>query len=259
MTDSAAVNVVAAAIQKASKSLIRDFGEIEHLQVSRKSLGDFVSSADHRAEQTLIQELQKARPTYGFLTEESGEIKGSDPELRWVIDPLDGTTNFLHGIPHFSISVALQKGDEIVVAVVYNPISDELFWAEKGKGTFLNQRRLRVSGRRNLDECLLATGSPFGGRGDPKKFMSMMQVIMPMTAGLRRFGSAALDLAYVAAGRYDGYFENDLQPWDMAAGLLLVLEAGGSVTEIDGGNKMLTSGSVLAGNEFIHAQLAKLI
>lgn len=259
MTDSAAVNVVAAAMQKASRSLIRDFGEIEHLQVSRKSLGDFVSSADHRAEKTLIQELSKARPNYGFLTEESGEIPGNDPEMRWVIDPLDGTTNFLHGIPHFAISVGLQKGDEIVVGVVYNPVTDELFWAEKGKGAFLNQRRLRVSGRRNLDECLLATGSPFGGHGNPGEFIATLQKVMPMTAGLRRFGSASLDLAFVAAGRYDGFFETHLKPWDMAAGLLLIAEAGGLTTEFDGGNKMLTSGSLLAGNEFVHARLKELV
>lgn len=259
ITSSPVLNVMLAAAQKASRALVRDFGEIEHLQVSRKSLGDFVSSADHRVEKTLVQELSKARPTYGFLLEESGEIPGEDPDFQWIIDPLDGTTNFLHGIPHFSISIALKKEDEIVSAVVYNPAMNELFWAEKGKGAYMNQRRLRVSARRYLDEALLATGSPFGGRGNPQKFMTLLQKIMPLTAGLRRFGSAALDLAYVACGRYDGYFENDLQPWDLAAGVLLVKEAGGYVSEIDGGQNMLSTGSVLAGNEYIFSELRKVV
>lgn len=259
ITSSAVVNVMIAAVQKTARSLCRDFGEVEHLQVSKKSLGDFVSTADLRAEQTLIEELSKSRPTYGFLIEESGEIVGSDAEFQWVIDPLDGTTNFLHGIPHFAISVALQKDQEIVAAVVYNPITNEMFWSEKGKGAYLNQTRLRVSGRKYLEDALLATGSPFGGHGNPQRFMKLLEKIMPLTAGLRRLGCASLDLAYVAAGRFDGYFENDLKPWDFAAGILLVKEAGGSVSEVNGEKNMLITGSVLAANGFIFNELSKVI
>ena len=259
MTPSPTVNVMIAAIQKAARSLVRDFGEIEHLQVSKKSLGDFVSTADRRSEQTLIQELSKARPSYGFLAEESGEIRGEDPDYQWIIDPLDGTTNFLHGIGHFAISVGLQKEDEIVSAVVYNPVTDELFWAEKGKGSFVNQRRLRVSARRNLDETLIATGAPFGNHGNPKQYTAMIQRVMPLTSGIRRFGAASLDLAFVAAGRCDGYFETHVKPWDIAAGILLVKEAGGYVSEINGDSNMLLTGNILAGNEFVFNCLSTLL
>lgn len=253
------INVMILAAEKAGKALIRDFGEIEQLQVSRKSLGDFVSTADTRAEKILLQELQKARPKFSFLLEESGEIIGEDTATRWIIDPLDGTTNFLHGIPHFAISIALEANGEIVAGLIFNPVTDELYWAEKGKGAFLNQRRLRVSGRRHLDEALLATGTPFGSRGNTKKFMDLIEKIMPVTAGLRRFGAAALDLAFVAAGRYEGYFEMSLKPWDVAAGSILVKEAGGYICDFQGGKDYLQSGDVIVGNEPIFKELTALI
>ena len=193
------------------------------------------------------------------MVEEAGEIRGDDPEYQWVIDPLDGTTNFLHGIGHFAISVGLQKGEDIVSAVVYNPGTDELFWAEKGKGAFLNQRRLRVSGRRTMEEALIATGAPYGDHGNPKEYAKMIQRVMPLTSGIRRFGAASLDLAFVAAGRCDGYFETHVKPWDIAAGILLVKEAGGYVTEINGDSHMLLTGNILAGNEFVFNCLSKLL
>lgn len=253
------INVMILAAEKAGKALIRDFGEIEQLQVSRKSLGDFVSTADTRAEKILVQELQKARPKFGFLLEESGVINGEESHTRWIIDPLDGTTNFLHGIPHFAISIGLETHGEIVAGVIFNPVTDELFWAEKGKGAFLNQRRLRVSGRRHLDEALLATGTPLGSRNNTKKFIDLIEIIMPVTAGLRRFGAAALDLAFVAAGRYEGYFEMNLKPWDIAAGIILVKEAGGYICDFNGDKNFLQNGNVIAGNEPIFKELTKLI
>ncbi len=254
------LNVMTAAAEKAARGLIRDFGELEHLQVSKKGLGDFVSTADKRSESILIQELSKARPSYSFLTEETGAIPGDEnTEFCWIIDPLDGTLNFLHGIPHFAIVIALKKGDEIVASVTYSPLQDEMYWAEKGKGAFLNQRRLRVSGRRHLDEAVIAIGTPFGDHGDINTFQKRLEKIMPITAGTRRFGAAALDLAYVAAGKFDAFFEDHLKPWDMAAGILLVREAGGYVTEVKGDKNMLTSGSVLAANEYIHGDLQKIL
>lgn len=256
---SALINVMILAAEKAGKGLIRDFGEIEQLQVSRKSLGDFVSTADRRSETILIQELSKARPKFSFLVEESGEILNEDKNNRWIIDPLDGTTNFLHGIPHFAISIALESQGEIVAGLIFNPVTDELYWAEKGKGAFLNQRRLRVSGRRHLDEALLATGTPFGSRGDAKRFVNLVEKIMPVTAGLRRFGAAALDLAFVAAGRYEGYFEMNLQPWDIAAGAILVKESGGYIAGFSGEKDFMSTGDVIAGNEPIFIELTKLI
>jgi myo-inositol-1(or 4)-monophosphatase len=256
---SALINVMILAAEKAGKGLIRDFGEIEHLQVSRKSLGDFVSTADRRSESVLIQELSKARPKFSFLVEESGEIINEDTQNRWIIDPLDGTTNFLHGVPHFAISIALESHGEIVAGLIFNPVTDELYWAEKGKGAFLNQRRLRVSGRRHLDEALLATGTPFGSRGDAKRFVNLIEKIMPVTAGLRRFGAAALDLAFVAAGRFEGYFEMDLQPWDLAAGIIMIKEAGGYICDFNGDKEFLSTGDVIAANEPVFLELKKLI
>lgn len=253
------LNVMTAAAEKAARGMLRDFGELEHLQVSKKGLGDFVSTADKRSESVLIQELSRARPGYSFLTEETGEIPGTDPEYCWIIDPLDGTLNFLHGIPHFAIVIGLKKGDEIVASVTYAPIQDEMYWAEKGKGAFLNQRRLRVSGRRLLEEAVIAIGTPFGTHGDPSTFQKRLEKIMPITAGTRRFGAAALDLAYVASGRFDAFFEDHLKPWDMAAGILLVKEAGGYVTEANGGKDMLATGSILAANEDLHKELQKII
>ncbi|MBK8175572.1 MAG: inositol monophosphatase [Rhodospirillales bacterium] len=253
------LNVMTAAAQKAAKGLIRDFGELEQLQVSKKGPADFVSKADHRAEGVLRTELHKARPTYGMLMEESGSYAGTDTSNRWIVDPLDGTTNFLHGIPHFSISIALERDGEPFAGVVYSPIVDEMFVAERGSGAFLNGRRLRVSGRRRLDESVFATGIPFKGQPDHALFLSQLRAVMEVVAGVRRYGSAALDLAYVAAGRFDGYWENGLNPWDIAAGIVLIREAGGFVTDLAGGRRMMSGGGILAGNADLHPQLATLV
>lgn len=256
---SAILNVMVAAAQKAARQLVRDFGEVENLQVSKKGPADFVSHADRRAEDILKSELLRVRPNYGLLMEESGEIEGSDTSNRWLIDPLDGTTNFLHGIPHFSISIALERDSELFAGLVYSPVHDELFIAERGQGAFLNGRRLRVSARSRVDECIFATGVPFKGLPDHKLFLRQLSRVMAVSAGVRRFGSAALDLAYVAAGRYDGFWENGLNPWDIGAGIVLVREAGGFVTDLTEGKKMLTGGGILAANPTLHPQLAKLI
>jgi myo-inositol-1(or 4)-monophosphatase len=253
------INVMANAALKAARGLIRDFGEVEQLQVSVKGPSDFVSSADLRAEKTLKTELQRARPGYGLLFEESGAAEGGDPHHRWIVDPLDGTTNFLHGVPHFSISIALERDGDIVAGVIYDPTRDEMYWAEKGAGAFLNDRRLRVSARRQLGEALIATGFPFRGRPKHPAYIATLARVTEATSGVRRFGSAALDLAYVAAGRYDGFWEFGLSPWDVAAGLLLVREAGGFVSDLAGGQNMLTSGDVLAANGPLHLPLAALI
>jgi myo-inositol-1(or 4)-monophosphatase len=252
------VNVMANAALKAARGLLRDFGEVEQLQVSVKGPGEFVSTADLRAERTLKAELARARPGYGLLFEESGEAEGSDRHHRWIVDPLDGTTNFLHGIPHFAISIALERDGEIVAGIVYEPTRDEMFWAEKGAGAFLNDRRLRVSARRRLEEAVIGTGIPYGG-GDHATYLATLARIMAATSGVRRLGAAALDLAYVAAGRYDGYWEFGTQPWDIAAGILLVREAGGFVSDLAGGQTMLTSGDVLAANGPLHLPLAALL
>ena len=253
------INVMVKAAEKAARGLVRDFGEVEQLQVSRKGPADFVSQADLRAERTIRAELERARPGYGFLMEESA-VEPGDGQHRWIVDPLDGTTNFLHGLPHFAISIALERDREIVAGIVYDPIKDELFWGEKGSGAYLNQEhRLRVSGRRDLSQALIATGMPFLGHGEMEPYMVMLANVMPQVAGIRRFGAAALDLAYVAAGRYDGFFETHLSPWDTAAGMLLVREAGGYVSELDGGHNMLESGSVLAANDHLHLSLGTLL
>jgi myo-inositol-1(or 4)-monophosphatase len=253
------INVMMRAADKAARGLKRDFGEVEQLQVSLKGPADFVSNADLRAERTLRAELTKARPGYGLLMEESGSIPGEDPRHRWIVDPLDGTSNFLHGLPHFAISIALEQDGEIVAGLVHDPAKDEIFWAEKGGGAFLNDRRLRVSGRRRLNEALLGTGMPFSGHGDRAAYLAELDAAMAATAGVRRWGAAALDLAYVAAGRFDGFWEHGLSAWDIAAGILLVREAGGYVTELDGGRDMLASGSVLAANDHLHGEIARLL
>ena len=258
-TRSPLINVMTRAADKAARGLKRDFGEVEQLQVSLKGPGDFVSTADLKAERTLRAELSKARPGFGFLMEETGTVAGSDPRHRWIVDPLDGTSNFLHGLPHFAISIGLEQDGEIVAGVVFDPVKDEMFWAEKGVGAFLNDRRMRVSGRRRLNEALLATGMPFAGHGDRARYLVQVDAAMAATAGVRRWGAAALDLAYVAAGRFDGFWEEHLSPWDIAAGLLLVREAGGYVTELDGGHAMLASGSVLAANDRLHGEIAQLL
>ena len=256
-TRSALVNVMTAAIEKAARGLVRDFGEVEQLQDSRKGLGDFVSSADHRAEDILISELRKARPKFGFITEESGEISGEDETQTWIIDPLDGTSNFLHGIPHFAITVALKMNDEIIAGATYDPIKDEMFWAEKGRGTFLNQRRIRVSARRQFDEALVGIGAPYGHHGDPELFKERLTKVLPHVAGVRRMGVASLDLAYIACGRFDVFFEEPMHIWDYAAGILMVQEAGGIVTDINGKLKTFETNSVVAGNTDMHGALMK--
>jgi myo-inositol-1(or 4)-monophosphatase len=256
---SALLNVMTAAVQKTARGLVRDFGETENLQVSKKGPGDFVSAADKKAEQTLIAELTKARPNYGFLLEESGEIEGTDTSNRWIIDPLDGTTNFLHGIPHFSISIALERDGELAAGVIYEPITDQMFTAEKGQGAHLNDNRIRVSARRSLEESLFATGIPFARKEDHDRFLAQLKSAMTVSAGIRRFGSAALDLAYVAAGRFEGFWEIGLKSWDMAAGIVLVREAGGFVTDLAGGGDMLETGDIIAANDFLHEPLRKIL
>lgn len=251
-TQTALLKVMSDAARKAARGLNRDFGELSELQVSRKAPADFVSAADLKAEQTVFEALEKARPGYSFLGEERGLIEGTDKTHTWIVDPLDGTTNFLHAIPHFAINIALQRDGVIVAAVTYNPVTNELFWAEKGKGCFVNDKRLRVAQRKHLDESVLGTGIPFLGHGQHAKFLKELHQISQRVAGVRRFGAAALDLAYVAAGRLDGFWERDLKPWDMAAGLLLISEAGGKVTNADGGEDVLESGSICAANLDIH-------
>ncbi|MBS0525563.1 MAG: inositol monophosphatase [Proteobacteria bacterium] len=261
---SATITVMIRAAFAAAKSLKRDFGEVEHLQVSEKGPGDFVSRADIQAERTLRAELARTRPEYGFLGEEGGETKG-DGRNRWIADPLDGTTNFLHGVPHFAISLALERDGEVIAGVIYQPISDELFWAEKGNGAFIDtpnarSRRLRVSGRKDPARALVATGIPHMGRGDHPAYVKKLEAVMGRTAGVRRWGAAALDLAFVAAGRYDAFFEFGLSPWDVAAGILMVREAGGLVNEVPGGPYALgTSSSILATNANLRDTMVEIL
>jgi myo-inositol-1(or 4)-monophosphatase len=240
------------AVRKAARGLVRDFGEVAELQVSRKGPADYVSAADTKAEQVLFEALTAARPGYGFLGEERGLIEGTDKTHTWIVDPLDGTTNFIHAIPHFAINVALQRDGLIVGAITFNPISNELYWAEKGKGAFLNDRRLRVAARRDLGEAVLATGIPFMGRPGHGVFLKELHQITQKVSGVRRFGSAALDMAFVAAGRFDGYWERGLGSWDLAAGLLLVAEAGGVVSDADGGSAPLETGTICVANSDLH-------
>jgi myo-inositol-1(or 4)-monophosphatase len=256
---SAVINVMVRAAEKAARGLVRDFGEVEQLQVSRKGPADFVSAADTKAEAIIREELSKSRPDFGFLMEEGGEVAGRDPAHRWIIDPLDGTTNFLHGLPHWAISIALEKSGEIVAAVVYEPVHDELFWAEKGQGAFVNHQRLRVSARRQLSDAVIACGAPFRGHGDHALFLAEIQKVMPEVAGIRRWGAASLDLAYLAAGRYDAFWERGLSPWDSAAGVLMVSEAGGFVAEIEGGRNPIFSKSIIAANAHLLEPLSKLL
>jgi myo-inositol-1(or 4)-monophosphatase len=259
MHHSALLNVMIAAARKAARALKRDFGELEKLQVSLKGPGNFVTAADRRAEETLYAELMKARPGYGFLGEEGGHREGADKTHTWIVDPLDGTTNFLHGIPQFAISIALEREDSVVAGLVYNPASEEMFIAEKGKGAFMNEQRIRVAGRKRLADAVVACGLPHIGRGDLARGAKETGAMQQQVAGLRRFGAAALDLAWIAAGRLDGYWERDLKPWDMAAGSILVREAGGFVTDCDGGTDMFGTGHVAAGNEAIHKELLRVL
>lgn len=258
-TRSPLLNVMVAAAQKAGRRLIRDFGEVEQLQVSLKGPADFVSVADRRAEEIIYQELSKARPRFGFVMEERGTIEGADTSNTWFVDPLDGTTNFLHGIPHFCVSIALMRDGDFLAGVIYQPIHDELYLAEKGAGAWLNGRRLRVSARRNMSEALLVTGIPLRVLQQHPEFIGQLSAVMANSAGVRRSGSAALDLAYVAAGRYEGFWELGLSPWDMAAGIVLVREAGGFATGLDGHPDPSRHGHIVAANDQLHPRLVKLL
>jgi myo-inositol-1(or 4)-monophosphatase len=259
MHHSPLLNVMIAAARKTARALKRDFGELEKLQVSLKGPANFVSSADRRAEETLYQELSKARPGYCFLGEEGGLREGADKSHRWIVDPLDGTTNFLHGIPQFAISIALEREGAVVAGLVYNPASEEMFIAEKGKGAFMNEQRIRAAGRKRLADAVIACGLPHIGRGDLALARAETGAIQEHVAGLRRFGAAALDLAWVAAGRLDGYWERDIKPWDMAAGLILLREAGGFFSDCDGGDDMFAKGHIAAGNDAIHKELLRVL
>jgi myo-inositol-1(or 4)-monophosphatase len=251
MLRSALINVMIQAAQKAGRTLRRDFGEIEKLQVSIKGPGNYATAADRRAEETLYQELTKARPGYGFLGEEGGVREGADKTNTWIVDPLDGTTNFLHGIPHFAVSIGLEREGTLIAGVVYNPVTEDIFFAERGKGAFHNESRIRVAGRRELDHAVAACPLPHIGRTDPL-INRELEAMQTQVAGLRRFGATALDLAFVAAGRFDIYWERNVKPWDLAGGIVLVREAGGFVTDIDGGDAMFDKGQVLAGNDIMH-------
>ncbi len=259
MARSALLNVMVTAARKAGASLARDFGEVQNLQVSVKGPGDYVSQADHRAEDIVFNELSKVRPGYGFLMEERGEVAGTDGQHRWIVDPLDGTTNFLHGIPVFAVSIGLERQGTLVAGVIYNPAMDELYTAERGGGAFLNDRRMRVAARRRITDCVIGTGIPHLGRGHHGQSLMDLKNVMGEAAGIRRFGAASLDLAWVAAGRTDGFFEDHLSPWDMAAGLLMIREAGGFASDRDGGQDIFGSGTVVAGNEHIHQALLGLL
>ncbi|MFB2550330.1 inositol monophosphatase family protein [Ensifer soli] len=259
MARSALLNVMVQAAFKAGKALARDFGEVQNLQVSLKGPADYVSQADRKAERTLREELLKARPTYGFIGEEGEAIAGTDGAHRWIVDPLDGTTNFLHGIPHFAVSIALERNGEIVAAAILNPATDELYTAERGGGAFLNDRRLRVGARKQLSDAVIGTGTPHLGHGHHGQYLIELRHVMGEVAGIRRMGSASLDLAFVAAGRFDGFWERNLNLWDIAGGLLLIREAGGFATDIDGGARPMEKGSVIAGNEAIAKALHEVL
>ncbi|MEX0954316.1 MAG: inositol monophosphatase family protein [Rhizobiaceae bacterium] len=252
MARSALLNVMTQAALKAGRSLARDFGEVQNLQVSLKGPGDYVSQADRKAEEIIYNELSRARPGYSFLMEERGAVDGDDDQHRWIVDPLDGTTNFLHGIPIFSISIALERQGQLVAGVIFNPAMDELYIAERGGGAYLNDRRMRVAGRSKLVDAVVGTGIPHLGRGNHGRALVDLRNFMSETAGIRRLGSAALDLAYVAAGRMDGFWEDALAPWDLAAGILMVRESGGFATDRQGRNAMFETGSIVAGNAAVH-------
>ncbi|MEQ1952340.1 inositol monophosphatase family protein [Mesorhizobium sp. CN2-181] len=259
MARSALLNVMVQAAMKAGRSLSRDFGEVQNLQVSLKGPGDYVSQADRKAEEIVFTELSKARPGYGFLMEERGAVSGEDDQHRWIVDPLDGTTNFLHGLPIFAVSIALERQGQVVAGVIYNPAMDELYTAERGGGAFLNDRRLRVAARAKLSDAVIGTGVPHLGMTGHGNYLVELRNVMGEVSGIRRLGAASLDLAYVAAGRFDGFWEDPLHPWDIAAGMLLIREAGGFVSDSDGGQAMFDNGSIVAGNEAIHKALLKTI
>tara|TARA_X000000950_G_scaffold59119_1_gene71684 strand:- start:1692 stop:2495 length:804 start_codon:yes stop_codon:yes gene_type:complete len=258
---SAIMNMMIRAAEKAARSLLRDFGEVEQLQVSKKGPGDFVSAADKRSEQLIYEELRKAYPTYSFLMEESGEIVGTNPDFCWIIDPLDGTTNFLHGIPHWAISIALKTKGDITHALVYDPVKDEMFTAEKNGGAFIHRnKRLRVSGRNDLMMASIATGAPRRSAASKEQFLREYNAMLSIAPGLRRFGAAALDLAYVAAGRCEAFWERELKAWDVAAGYLIVKEAGGFVCELDKDNKSpIDTGNILAANQGLYNDIKTVL
>ncbi len=259
MVGSANLNIMIKAARKAGRSLVKDFREVENLQVSMKGAGDFVSKADIAAEAILKEELLGARPTYGWLAEEGGAIDGEDPTRRWIVDPLDGTTNFLHGLPHWAVSIALEHKGKIVSGVIYDPAKDEMFFAEKGEGAWMNDMRIRVSGRHRMIESIFATGLPFGGRSDLPATLQDLARLMPACAGVRRWGAAALDMAYVAAGRYEGFWERRLNAWDLAAGIIIVKEAGGFVQALNPEGSVLEDGEAICANEPIFDNFAKVI
>lgn len=259
MQGSANLNLMMKAARLAGRSLVKDFREVENLQVSMKGAGDFVSRADIAAEQIIRDELTAGRPNYGWLGEESEEVHGEDPTRRWIVDPLDGTTNFLHGLPHWAVSIALEHKGEVVAGVIYDPAKDEMFFAEKGQGAWMNQNRLRVSGRSKMIEAIFATGLPFAGRADLPETLQDLARLLPTCAGVRRWGAAALDLAYLAAGRYDGFWERRLHAWDMAAGLIILREAGGLAEAINPAGNILESGEIVAANQAIFEKFAAII
>jgi myo-inositol-1(or 4)-monophosphatase len=259
MVGSANLNIMIKAARKAGRSLVKDFREVEQLQVSMKGAGDFVSRADIAAEKILKDELMGARPTYGWCAEESAEEEGTDPTRRWIVDPLDGTTNFLHGLPHWAVSIALEHKGQVVAGVVFDPAKDEMFFAEKGAGSWMNDSRMRASGRSHMIEAIFATGLPFAGRADLPDTLKDLGRLLPACAGVRRWGAAALDLAYVAAGRYDGFWERRLKPWDMAAGVIIAREAGALLEPLDPSTDLLDSGNVVCANEPLFSNFAKII
>jgi len=259
MQHSAVLNVMIKAAHRAGRGLKRDLGEVEHLQVSLKGPRNFVTAADRRAEETVREELAKARPDYGFLGEEGGARAGADKSHRFIVDPLDGTTNFLHGIPHFAVSIALERDGVVVAGIVYNPANDELFVAERGKGAYLNDKRIRVAARQRFADAVVACGLPHYGRGDLALARREIAAAQQAFAGLRRYGAATLDLAWIACGRLDAYWERDLSPWDLAAGSILVREAGGFVSDCDGKGDIFTKGEVVAGNDTMHRELLRLL
>ena len=256
---SPALNVMIAAARKAGRPLIRDFNELENLQISMKGPADFVTSADKRTEKILIEELSKARPGYGFLGEETGATAGTDKTHRFIIDPIDGTTNFMHGIPQFAISIALEREGQLVTGLVYNPVTDDMFTAEKGHGAYLNNKRLRVAARKELAPCVFATGLPFKGKDGRARSLAEMDTMLGVSSGVRRFGAASLDMAWTAAGRVDGYWERDVNIWDVAAGIVLVREAGGIVSDFAGRTDGLDGTQIVSANEHIHPQMLKLL
>ncbi|PCJ99692.1 MAG: inositol monophosphatase [Zetaproteobacteria bacterium] len=259
-TQTPVMNVMMRASEKAARTLLRDFNEVEHLQISQKGPGDFVSAADRRSEEIIFEELKKSRPDYSFLMEESGVVEGKDPDYRWIIDPLDGTTNFLHGIPHWAISIALEHKGQIIAGLIHDPVKDEIFHAEKGKGAFMRRRRLRVSGRNDLMLATIATGAPRRSQAQKDKFIAEYTAMQSFAPGLRRFGAAALDLAYVAAGRYEGFWERDLKSWDVAAGIIIVKEAGGFISDIDDIRKNpVDTGNIIAANEQLFDSIGKIL